>query len=147
MTDTLIDLLPAETASPEETLALGARLAAHLGPGDVVALYGDLGAGKTHLVKGIARGLGVDAEDVSSPTFTLVNEYAGAAFPVYHLDAYRTERPEELLDFGAEEYLDGDGLCLVEWPERMEALLPARTLRLRLTHLDANRRRVEFVAG
>jgi tRNA threonylcarbamoyladenosine biosynthesis protein TsaE len=141
----LYSLLPAETASPEETLALGERLAPLLVPGDVLALYGDLGAGKTHLVKGIARGLGADPEDVSSPTFTLVNEYAtrdaeGAPLPLYHLDAYRIERLRELEEIGAEELLHGDGLCVVEWPERMEPLLPPGTIRLRLLHGEGDRR-------
>jgi tRNA threonylcarbamoyladenosine biosynthesis protein TsaE len=134
-------LLPAETASPEETLALGERLAAHLRPGDVLALYGDLGAGKTHLVKGIARGLGADPEDVSSPTFTLVNEYATRP-PLYHLDAYRIARLGELEEIGVEEILHGDGLCVVEWPERLGPMLPPHTLRLRLTHGEGDRRLV-----
>ena len=138
----LYALLPAETASPEETLALGERLAAHLAPGDVLALYGDLGAGKTHLVKGLARGLGADPEDVSSPTFTLVNEYATDP-PLHHLDVYRIERLSELEEIGVEELLHGDGLCVVEWPERMEPMLPPGTLRVRLLHLDGDRRRVE----
>ncbi len=142
-------LLPVETASPEETLALGARLAPLLAPGDVVALYGDLGAGKTHLVKGIAQGLGVDPESVSSPTFTLVNEYAGrdpagAPLALYHLDVYRIEQLRELEEIGVEEILWGEGLCLVEWPERMEALLPPHTLRLRLLHGEGDRRRIEI---
>jgi tRNA threonylcarbamoyladenosine biosynthesis protein TsaE len=140
-------LLPVETASPEETLALGERLAPHLAPGDVLALYGDLGAGKTHLVKGVARGLGADPEDVSSPTFTLVNEYAtrdaeGAPLPLYHLDVYRIERLRELEEIGVEELLHGDGVCVVEWPERMEPMLPPHTLRVRLLHLDGDRRRI-----
>ncbi len=140
------DLLPAETASPAGTLALGERLAAHLRPGDVLALYGDLGAGKTHLVRGLARGLGGDPDDVSSPTFTLVNEYATHP-PLYHLDAYRIERLDELERIGVEEYLYGEGLCVVEWPERLEPLLPPHTLRLRLTHLGGDRRRVEKWEG
>ncbi|MDX1419514.1 MAG: tRNA (adenosine(37)-N6)-threonylcarbamoyltransferase complex ATPase subunit type 1 TsaE [Rubricoccaceae bacterium] len=142
----LYGLLPAETASPVETLALGERLAAHLRPGDVLALYGDLGAGKTHLAKGLARGLGADAEDVSSPTFTLVNEYATDP-PLYHLDVYRIERLHELEEIGVEEILWGEGVCVVEWPERMEPLLPAHTLRVRLLHLDGDRRRVEAGGG
>lgn len=141
----LYALLPAETASPEETLALGARLAAHLRPGDVLALYGDLGAGKTHLVKGIARGLGADPEDVSSPTFTLVNEYPTAAPPLYHLDVYRIERLHELHEMGVEELLHGDGLCVIEWPEKLEPLLPPHTLRLRLTHGEDDRRLISRI--
>ena len=142
----LDDLLPAETASPEATMALGEQLAGALQSGDVLALYGDLGAGKTHLVKGIARGLGGQPQDVTSPTFTLIQEYATAP-PLYHLDVYRIEQLAELDRMGVDEYLHGDGICVIEWPERMEPMLPARTIRLRLTHVDENRRRVEKVQG
>ena len=138
----LADLLPVESTSPDETVALGRRLADALQPGDVLALYGDLGAGKTHLVKGLCAGLGVSAASVSSPTFTLVNEYDGE-LPVYHIDAYRIERPEEFFELGYETYFFGDGVCLVEWPERVEALVPDHALRLRLTHLGGDRRRIE----
>lgn len=146
MTQALSDaLLPAETGSADATLALGRRLAAHLGAGYVVALYGDLGAGKTHLVKGLCAAYGVPEAAVTSPTFTLVNEYQSDAFPIYHLDAYRIERLEECYELGYEEYVYGDGLCLIEWPEKIEPLLPAHTLRLRLTHLGGDRRRIEQI--
>jgi tRNA threonylcarbamoyladenosine biosynthesis protein TsaE len=135
-------LMPTETSAPEETKAFGAALAARLSPGDVVALYGDLGTGKTHLVKGIAGALGVPEETVVSPTFTIVNEYDGPGFPLYHVDAYRLRRIDEFFELGYEDYFYGGGLCLVEWPERIEALLPPHTLRLRLTHLGGNRRRI-----
>ena len=138
----LAGLLPAETASPEETLALGRRLAARLRPGDVVALYGDLGAGKTHLVKGLAAGLGLDPDEVQSPTFVLVHEYPTAP-PLYHFDAYRVDRADAFARIGFEEYAAGDGVCVVEWPERIEGLLPAGTLRLRLATPGGDRRRVE----
>jgi tRNA threonylcarbamoyladenosine biosynthesis protein TsaE len=144
--DPLASLLPAETASPGETLALGARLARALRPGDVVALYGDLGAGKTHLVKGLAAGLGLDPDEAASPTFVLVHEYPTDP-PLYHFDAYRIERPAEFTRLGFEEYAAGDGVCVVEWPERIEPLLPPGTLRLRLSTLGGDRRRVEVVEG
>ena len=137
-------LLPTETDSTDATLALGRRLATHLEAGDVVALYGDLGAGKTHLVKGICAAHGVPVAAVTSPTFTLVNEYAGDAFSIYHLDAYRIERLQEFFELGYEEYFYGDGLCLIEWPAHVEPLLPEHTLRLRLTHLGGNRRRIDW---
>ena len=146
MTDPLDALLPATTASPEATLALGEALAAHLGPGDVVALYGDLGAGKTHLVKGLARGLGADADEVTSPTFTLVQTYEGRA-PLIHLDLYRLEREAELDALGLDELLGTDAVAAVEWPERAEAWLPPATLRLRLTHAPDGTRRVERLAA
>ncbi len=135
-------LLPMETTSAGETMRLGERLAAHLGPGDLVALYGDLGTGKTHLVKGIARGRGVPERRVSSPTFTIVQEYAGD-LPIYHIDAYRIAHVDEFYELGYEEYFYGDGICLIEWPARVEELLPARTIRLRLTHQGGDQRRIE----
>ncbi len=138
----LHDLLPAETASAAETRALGARLAEALGPGLTVALFGDLGAGKTQLVKGIASAFGVPPETVNSPTFTLVNEYAGRDFPIYHIDAYRIRSVDEFFEFGYEDYFFGEGLCLIEWPERIAPLLPEDALRLRLTHLGGDRRRI-----
>ena len=134
---------PSTTTSADETLALGRRLATALAPGDIVALYGNLGAGKTHLVKGICEGLGVPSEGVTSPTFTLVNEYAGADFPIYHFDAYRIERIEEFFELGYEDYFFDDGVCLIEWPEHIEPLLPEHTLRLRLIHLGGDERRIE----
>lgn len=142
----LADFLPTETYSPEATIALGVRLADALQSGDVLALYGDLGAGKTHLVKGIASGLGVRQEDVTSPTFTLIQEYPTDP-PLYHLDVYRIEHLSELERLGVDEYLHGDGICVVEWPERMESLLPDHCIRLRLSHSGESRRRIERVTG
>lgn len=135
-------LLPHTTDGPDATLAFGRRLAAHLKPGDVVALYGDLGAGKTHLVKGLCSAWGIDPIDVSSPTFSIVNEYAGSRFPVYHFDAYRVERPEELYEIGFEEYFYGEGVSIVEWPSKVEALLPDDTVRLTLAHAGPTARRI-----
>lgn len=142
MSDCSLPFLPAATASAAETRALGQRLAATLAPGAVVALHGDLGAGKTQLVKGVAAGLGVDPAAVSSPTFTLIHEYAGSV-PVYHMDGYRTKRPEEFLALGVEEYLYGDGVCLIEWPERLGDLLPLDTLHLELVHKGGDTRRIQ----
>ena len=139
----LSDLLPAETASVSETLALGRALAGALEPGDVVALSGDLGAGKTHLVKGAAQAFGVDPAAVTSPTFTLVQEHADGA--LLHLDLYRVESDAEAAGLGLADLLDGDAVAFVEWPERAADWLPARTVWLRLTHLGGDRRRVERV--
>lgn len=138
-----LELLPATTRSARETELLGERMAAHLRPGDVVALYGDLGAGKTHLVRGIARGLGVTGDVVSSPTFTLVHEYRGAACPVYHVDVYRLKTLDEFVDLGYEDLFAQDVLCLLEWPERVETLLPPEAVRLRLRHEGDTARHVE----
>lgn len=137
----LSDLLPAETSGPDETRALGRALAARLAPGDVVALQGDLGAGKTHLAKGVAAGLGLDPEAVTSPTFTIVHEHGDGA--LLHLDLYRIESGAEADRLGLGDLLDGDAIALVEWPERGAGWLPDRTLWLRITHLGGDRRRVE----
>ncbi len=116
---------------PEETAAAGERLAATLGPGDVVALTGELGAGKTCFIQGVVRGLGVPGR-ATSPTFVLINEYRGGRLPVYHVDAYRTGSLAELQDLGLPELFDGEGVTLVEWADKLEPLLPARTIRVHL---------------
>ncbi|HEY3098003.1 MAG TPA: tRNA (adenosine(37)-N6)-threonylcarbamoyltransferase complex ATPase subunit type 1 TsaE [Methylomirabilota bacterium] len=118
------------TTSPEATEAAGARLGATLKAGDVVALTGELGAGKTVFVQGLARALGVGT-GATSPTFVLVNEYRGR-LPVHHVDAYRTTTLAELMDLGIEEMMDGDGVTVIEWAERLEPLLPARAVRVRI---------------
>jgi tRNA threonylcarbamoyladenosine biosynthesis protein TsaE len=119
------------TAAPEETRALGEAIASILASGDVVSLTGDLGAGKTTLVQGAARGLGVN-EPVLSPTFTLVRQYQGAR-PVYHLDIYRLDRFQEVLDLGFEEMLDREAVVFVEWGDAIEAMLPEAHLQIELT--------------
>jgi tRNA threonylcarbamoyladenosine biosynthesis protein TsaE len=116
--------------SPEETEAAGEELGRTLVAGDVVALCGALGAGKTCFVRGVARALGVAGRPVS-PTFTLINEYRGAR-PLYHVDAYRVDRLVDLLDLGLEEYFDGGGVTLVEWADKMRPLLPARAICVRI---------------
>jgi tRNA threonylcarbamoyladenosine biosynthesis protein TsaE len=118
------------TSSPEETDAAGERLGTTLGPGDVVALSGELGTGKTVFVKGLVRALGVTS-GATSPTFVLVNEYRGR-LPVHHVDAYRTASLAELLDLGVEEMMDGDGVTVIEWADRLEPVLPARAVRVRI---------------
>jgi len=120
-----------QARTPEETDAAGARLGARLGPGDVVALTGELGAGKTCFTQGLARGLGVPGRAVS-PTFVLINEYRGRV-PVHHVDAYRTESLTELLDLGLEELFDGEGVTIVEWADKLTPLLPARAVHV---HID-----------
>jgi tRNA threonylcarbamoyladenosine biosynthesis protein TsaE len=117
--------------SPQETDAAGETLGRILPPGAVVALTGALGAGKTCFIQGLVRGLGVKVR-ATSPTFTLVNEYRGA-MPVYHVDAYRIRSVAELVELGLEEYLDGSGVTVIEWADRAEPLLPARTIRV---HID-----------
>jgi len=118
---------------PEETQAIGARLGARLGPGAVVACVGELGAGKTCFLQGLARGLGVTGE-VTSPTFVLVNQYRGRV-TVYHLDAYRTGSLTELVELGLEEMLHGDGVTVIEWADKLLPLLPGRTIRVHISGL------------
>ncbi len=115
-------------ATPEVTPAAGERLAERLGPGDVVALTGELGAGKTCFIQGLARGLGVTTW-ATSPTFVLINEYRGRV-PVHHVDAYRTESFAELLDLGLLELMGGAGVTLVEWADKCAPLLPPGTVRV-----------------
>lgn len=113
--------------SPAETFAFARALAASLRDGDVLALCGTLGAGKTHFVKGLVAGLGGDADAVTSPTFTLVHDYEGTRLPVFHFDFFRLETEDELLALGWDEYLAGDGIVVVEWADKFCRLLPDAT--------------------
>lgn len=130
------------TTSPAETEQVGERLARELRAGDVVALSGDLGAGKTCFVRGIARGLGV-TQPVSSPTFVLVNQYRGRV-PVFHIDAYRTQTLGELIDLGFDEYVASDGVTLIEWADKVGPLLPVRTIQVRIEGLGDEPRRISI---
>lgn len=110
----------------------------------VYAFYGSMGAGKTTFISALCSVLGV-ADEVASPTFTIVNEYRTAdGMPVFHFDFYRIERLSELLDIGYEEYLDGGGICLIEWPEKIEALLPEDALRVSITEQPDGSRTITF---
>ena len=128
------------------TEAFGHRLASLVFGGAVVALIGPLGAGKTHLVRAIAEGLGIrDPRLVSSPTFVLIQEY-NARLPIYHFDAYRLRTPAEFIDLGAPEYFEGKGVCLVEWADRVEDCLPKDHLRVELEILGETGRRITLEA-
>mgnify|MGYP004519229373 CR=1 FL=1 len=120
-----------QTHSPEETEAVGRKLAAQLRPGDVLAYYGDLGAGKTAFTRGLAAGLGV-TEQVTSPTYTIVNEYLSGRLPLFHFDMYRLGSADELFDIGWEDYLARGGICAVEWSENVEEALDG-ALRITIT--------------
>jgi tRNA threonylcarbamoyladenosine biosynthesis protein TsaE len=133
------------TASPAETEALGERLAFKLKGGDVVALFGGMGMGKTALTRGIARGLGV-AEGVSSPTFALVHEYDGR-LPVYHFDMYRVTGWEDLYSTGFFDYLESGGVLVVEWSENIENALPENAVRITLAPGDSENQREISVEG
>ncbi|HHU05589.1 MAG TPA: tRNA (adenosine(37)-N6)-threonylcarbamoyltransferase complex ATPase subunit type 1 TsaE [Clostridiales bacterium] len=131
------------TKSERETRELGQRLAKHVRPGMVLALYGDLGAGKTALVRGLAAGMGLKAR-VTSPTFTIVNEYQGE-IPLFHFDMYRLTGSEELFEIGWEDYLSRGGVLAVEWSENVEDALDGSVVRIRLERGGSeNERRVEI---
>ncbi|MGI6064934.1 MAG: tRNA (adenosine(37)-N6)-threonylcarbamoyltransferase complex ATPase subunit type 1 TsaE [Bacillota bacterium] len=147
-----------QTYSPQETIALAERFASYLNPGTVIALSGELGAGKTMFAKGVAKGLGVN-EHITSPTFTIINEYYGQV-PFYHMDAYRLSDESEALDIGMEDYFSYSGIILVEWPERVETLLPAECIKIniakgyqddgqeyRIIHFTAKGRLLEKLMG
>ena len=137
--DTWVEINVSDLAGTE---AFGRRLADHLFTGAVVALIGPLGAGKTHLVRAIALGLGVpNSRVVTSPTFVLIQEYAGR-LPIYHFDAYRLRNSGEFVDLGAHEYFEGRGVCLVEWADRVEDVLPQEHLRITLQIIGETARRI-----
>lgn len=133
------------TTSPDETMALGGRLARSLSAGDVVGLFGELGAGKTTLIKGIAAGLDV-TEVVKSPSFVLITQYRGR-LPVYHIDLYRLERPSDFMELELEEYFYADGICLVEWAERIAGFLPESAMKITLDVVGAAERTIVIDAG
>ena len=126
-------------SSPEETFAVGKELSARLSPGDVIALSGTLGSGKTQLTKGIASGLGI-TENLTSPTYTIVNEYfftinndqfsAGKENTFYHIDVYRLENEKDFEDIGGDEILNSNGICVIEWSERISNLLPPDCIKI-----------------
>jgi tRNA threonylcarbamoyladenosine biosynthesis protein TsaE len=138
----MITSQPVETHSLEETLKFGEQLAAGLHRGDVLALSGNLGAGKTALIKGIARGLGI-TQDVTSPTFTLVHEYPNGRLPLFHIDLYRLDTVDQALAIGIEDYLNGPGVTAIEWAEKIEPLLPPRTTHIRMECVGENTHRIE----
>ena len=135
------------THSADETQALGQRLAKRLLPGDVIAYFGDLGAGKTALTRGIAQGLGV-ADLVTSPTYTIVNEYLTGRIPLFHFDMYRLGSSDELFDIGWEDYLARGGVCAVEWSENVEdALRDAIHITIEKDPLEPDTRRITIEGG
>ena len=133
------------THSAQETEAFGARLAESLQAGDVIAYRGDLGAGKTALTRGIAAGLGI-RDRVTSPTYTIVNEYTDGRLPLFHFDLYRLSSSDELFDIGWEDYMDRGGVCAVEWSERAEDALQDAVC-VRIERLDGDRRRITVTGG
>ncbi|WP_263785731.1 tRNA (adenosine(37)-N6)-threonylcarbamoyltransferase complex ATPase subunit type 1 TsaE [Salinibacter grassmerensis] len=143
---TVQDLFPRTTDSVADTMALGARTAKTLSSGAVVALYGDLGSGKTHFVKGVAQGLGLPPAEVRSPTFTILSVHDSGGGPLYHFDAYRVQTPDEFVELGFETYVHGDGLTCIEWADRVGTLLSSDTVHLQFHHVAPSKRRVTLGA-
>ena len=134
------------TNSPAETEAVGETLAGRLEPGTVIAFTGDLGAGKTAFVRGLARGLGI-TERVTSPTFTIVNEYEGGRLPLFHFDMYRLGSADELFDIGWEDYLARGGVCAVEWSENVTDALEDGCLRVDIRRGERDDQRIITIEG
>lgn len=133
------------TSSLEQTWEIGRLLGKLLDAGDTVCLYGDLGAGKTNFAYGIARGLDIREQYITSPTFTFVNEYQGRV-PFYHLDLYRLKGPDELENIGFDEYIESDGVTVIEWADRAEDELPVESLSVYLSAVDEMSREFGFLA-
>ncbi|MEE5990336.1 MAG: tRNA threonylcarbamoyladenosine biosynthesis protein TsaE [Firmicutes bacterium ADurb.Bin354] len=123
------DIKTIETKSAEETFALGEKIGMEASPGLVITLKGDLGVGKTVLAQGLAKGLGIE-EPVNSPTFTILQVYDEGRLPFYHFDVYRIEDPDEMYEVGFEDYFYGEGVCMIEWAELIEELLPENAMHI-----------------
>lgn len=132
-----------QSNSPEETLKIAKEYAKTVQAGDVICLDGNLGAGKTQFVRGFVQGVGLPGDVVTSPTFTIINEYDGD-LPVYHFDCYRLEHFGEAIEIGAEEYLYGKGVCIVEWPDRISELLPPSSKHVTFSIIGKNEREIIF---
>ena len=133
------------TNSPSETEAVGAALAQVLRPGTVIAYRGDLGAGKTAFTRGLAKGLGV-REAVTSPTYTIVNEYLGGRMPLFHFDMYRLGSEDELFDIGWEDYLERGGVCAVEWSENVWGAMEDAIV-ITISRMDEDTRKIQIEGG
>ncbi|OGW43477.1 MAG: tRNA (adenosine(37)-N6)-threonylcarbamoyltransferase complex ATPase subunit type 1 TsaE [Nitrospirae bacterium RBG_16_43_11] len=134
-----------KTTSVKETIAIGKKLGKLMSPGDVIYLTGELGAGKTCFVKGIAEGLGIRGKDITSPTFIIINEYKGK-IPLYHIDLYRIGVIEDLRDIGMDEIVYGKGVTAIEWAERIKDVLPDERLDITLKWVDDKTRSIEIRA-
>ena len=129
--------------SENDTIEIARRFAKEVKEGDVICLYGNLGAGKTHFVRGFVQGLGLSGTEVTSPTFTIVHEYKGV-MPIYHFDCYRLNDVSEALEIGSEEYFYGDGVCIVEWPEKISGILPPDIIKININTTGKNQREIIF---
>ncbi len=137
-----MQLQPQTLATEADLVAFASALGKNALPGDVFALVGDLGAGKTHFAKGLAAALDIDPNSVTSPTFTLVHEYSGGSLPLFHFDFYRLASETEVLDLGWDEYLDSDAVLAVEWADKFPSILPPHTTWLHFAILPGGGRRI-----
>lgn len=139
------DIFPVASQSVDDTRRAGAEFAATLKPGDVIALEGDLGTGKTEFARGACEALGVGGNLVTSPTFTIVNEYEGTETTIFHIDAYRLKSETEFFDLGYEEYFLGDAISFVEWPDRLPTILSGEhVIRIRFEHCGGSQRTISM---
>ena len=129
--------------SAEKTIELGRKIGSLLKPGDIIAMEGSLAAGKTTITKGIAAAMGID-DNITSPTFCLISEYAGKTMPLYHMDVYRLDGVEDFLNLGVEELLYGSGVCIIEWSEKVKSALPSKTITLKMTAEEDGSRKIEI---
>ena len=129
------------TKSEKDTRKLGTKIGELIKPGQIILLSGELGSGKTILVKGIGRALGIDENEVTSPSYTLIHEYQGN-YPLYHMDLYRLNSADELYDIGFEEYLEKRGIIVIEWPEIADEILLSDFLKLKFKILNINKRKI-----
>ena len=131
------------TSTSEETIDLGRKIGSLLKAGDVIAMTGTLAAGKTTITKGIAESLGV-SDNITSPTFCLISEYDGSKMPLYHMDVYRLEGAEDFVNLGVEEMLYGNGVCIIEWSEKVQSELPKKTIFMKITPSEDGTRTIEI---
>ena len=131
------------TSTSEETIDLGRKIGSLLKAGDVIAMTGTLAAGKTTITKGIAESLGV-SDNITSPTFCLISEYDGSKMPLYHMDVYRLEGAEDFVNLGVEDMLYGNGVCIIEWIEKVQSELPKKTIFMKITPSEDGTRTIEI---
>ncbi len=131
------------TKTAEETIELGKKIGSLLKAGDIIAMDGTLAAGKTTITKGIAQSLGVE-DCITSPTFCLISEYEGKKMPLYHMDVYRLDGGEDFINLGVEDMLYGDGVCIVEWSEKVKSELPKKTIWMTITPMDNGERIIKI---
>ena len=131
----------------EQTRRLGEHLSKLLHAGSIILLEGEFGTGKTSFTQGIAKGLGIDSRYVNSPTFTLINEYKGGRLPLYHVDLYRLEGVKDVATLGLDDYLDGRGVTIIEWPQGATPWLPDDRLTVRFAHLSETKRTIRFYSS